>query len=155
MIKMIWAQSANRWIGKDGNLPWHAPEDLKNFQKLTSGQTVVMGRKTLNSLPLGGLPGRRNVIVTRQDGIQIFEVCKDPALLLKMPTDFWVIGGKELFDFFMPYADELYVSEMPFDVEGDVAAPEIPMRFEVLTTTQHVGFTVTYYVNTVVKNTIN
>ena len=63
-IHLIWAQDQNGGIGKNGNLPWHIPEDLKNFKKITFGSTIVMGRKTWDSLPIKPLPKRRNIILS-------------------------------------------------------------------------------------------
>lgn len=79
MIGLVWAQSANGVIGRDGTLPWHLPEDLKHFRALTTGATVLMGRRTWESLPprFRPLPGRRNVVLSRtpQEGVETFPTC--------------------------------------------------------------------------------
>lgn len=144
---MIWAVSEDGWIGKDGKLPWHVPAELKQFKTFTGGGTVVMGRKTWQSLPTQPLVGRRNVVVSTRGSIPGAEVCSNPYWLIAPDADFWVIGGKQLFDFFMPYADELYVSEIPIKVDGDVAEPYIASdQFNLTTALHHEDFTLEYYV---------
>jgi len=123
---MIWAVSENGWIGKGGKLPWNVPAELKHFSQLTKNSTVVMGRKTWESLPTKPLLSRNNIVLsstfTDAEGAT---VVANPFELLKEREDFWVIGGCQLFDFFMPYAHELHVSEVPVTVQGDVDEPHI------------------------------
>ncbi len=135
MIKMIWAQSLNDVIGYEGTIPWEVPEDLRLFKRLTNNSTVVMGRKTWESLPVRPLPNRYNVVVSasadenefEDDSVEVFSSVGDVLLAF---TDFWVIGGRQMYDAFMPYADELYVTTLQIDVPGDTFAPEIPEEFE-------------------------
>ena len=70
-IHLIWAQDVKRGIGTNGKLPWHIPEDLKNFKKITSNATIIMGRKTWDSLPVKPLPNRRNIVLSKTKNLNI------------------------------------------------------------------------------------
>jgi dihydrofolate reductase len=127
VIGLVWAQSANGVIGRDGGLPWHLPEDLKHFRTLTAGATVLMGRRTWESLPprFRPLPGRRNVVLssTQQEGVETF-----PDLgraLTTVPEDGWVIGGAAVYRAALPFADRVVVTEIRESFEGDTRAPEV------------------------------
>ncbi|WP_245633575.1 dihydrofolate reductase [Amycolatopsis jejuensis] len=127
VIGLIWAQSANGVIGRDGALPWHLPEDMKRFRSLTAGSTVLMGRRTWESLPprFRPLPGRRNLVLSRtpQDGVETFP---DLAKALAAATgDVWVMGGAAVYREALPFADRIEVTELREHFEGDVQAPEI------------------------------
>ena len=126
MLGLIWAQAQDRVIGKDGGMPWHVPEDLAHFKELTHGGTVVMGRRTWDSIDprFRPLPRRRNIVLTRDpawsaDGA---EVIRD---LAELPLDAWVIGGAELFAATVDRADVLEVTELDLAVDGDTWAPAI------------------------------
>lgn len=133
MISLIVAMDKNRVIGVDNQLPWHLPADLKRFKALTMGHTIVMGRKTYESIGRP-LPGRTNVIVTRQQHYQV-EGCRvahslDAAV---MPTrednEVFIIGGAELYTQAISYADRLYVTEIETKVaRGDAYFPEIDVQ---------------------------
>jgi len=134
-LGLIWAQSRNGIIGRDGVLPWHLPEDLAHFKTLTLGGAVVMGRRTWDSLPprFRPLPGRPNVVVTRQPGwnapgASVAHTVEDALRLASEPV--WVIGGLEIFSLALPRADVLEVTEINADVEGDTSAPVIPDGWE-------------------------
>jgi dihydrofolate reductase len=127
---MIWAQARNGVIGVDGGLPWHLPEDLKLFRTLTTGSTVVMGRRTWESLPprFRPLPGRVNVVLTSDpawsaDGARR---AGSGAEVLGAREPLWVIGGGTVYAAFLPHADRLVVTEVDVDVDGDTYAPGIP-----------------------------
>ena len=124
MIALVVAYSSNRVIGRDGDLPWHLPTDLQRFKRLTSGGTVVMGRRTWDSLPerFRPLPNRRNVVVSR-NGCDAPEVCRsvDEALA----QDCFVIGGGEVYAQALPLADRVYATEVEQTVDGDVLFPEL------------------------------
>lgn len=139
LIGLIWAEAAGGVIGRDGGMPWHVPEDLAHFKSLTAGAPVIMGRKTWDSLPppFRPLPGRRNIVVTRQhdwaaDGAEVAPSVDD-ALALAAQGDVdrvWVIGGAQLFSETIGRADRLEVTELRHDdgfaaVPGDVLAPAI------------------------------
>ena len=117
MIALVVAHSRNRVIGRDGDLPWHLPTDLKRFKALTEGGTVVMGRKTWDSLPerFRPLPNRRNVVVSR-GSLPLDEALQDAC---------FVIGGGEIYEQALPRADRVYATEIDADVEGDVVFPEL------------------------------
>ncbi len=131
-LGLIWAESSNRVIGFDGVMPWHLPEDLTHFKALTNGGTVLMGRRTWDSLPprFRPLPDRTNIVITRQqgwtaDGALVVHAVDD-ALALVTGTDAWVIGGLEIFALTIVTADVLEVTEINADYPGDTDAPAIP-----------------------------
>ncbi len=133
MIGLIWAQARGGVIGADGGIPWHIPEDMKFFRETTAGATVLMGRRTWDSLPprFRPLPGRTNVVVTRDrswqaDGAPQVRVQHD----LTLPDgDVWVIGGGEIYAAALPLADLLAVTEVDAAIDGDTRAPSIPDTF--------------------------
>jgi dihydrofolate reductase len=127
LIGLIWAQAANGVIGRDHGIPWHIPEDMKHFREVTTGSTVVMGRRTWDSLPprFRPLPGRRNVVLTRcvtwtAEGAEVAHDL-DEALV----GDVWVIGGADVYAAALPRADVLEVTELSAAHDGDVRAPEL------------------------------
>jgi dihydrofolate reductase len=129
VVSLIWAQSTSGVIGRDGAIPWHLPEDVARFRGLTMGHTVVMGRRTWESLParFRPLPGRRNVVLTRDpgyraDGADV--VSSLPAALCD--PDCWVIGGSEIYRLTLPVATRCEVTEVGMDLPttaGDARAP--------------------------------
>jgi dihydrofolate reductase len=129
-LTLIAAVARNGTIGRDNALLWQLPEDLRHFRAVTTGHPVIMGRKTWDSLParFRPLPGRRNIVVTRQPGWQAegAEVAASPdialALLAGVPQAF-VIGGAELYAATLPLADELLLTEIDRDFDGDVVFP--------------------------------
>ena len=127
MIGLVWAQSANGVIGRDGTLPWHLPEDMKHFRDLTTGATVLMGRRTWESLPprFRPLPGRRNLVLSRtpQDGAETFPDLQQA--LAAAPGSVWVIGGAAVYRAALPLAERIVVTEIREAFDGDVHAPEV------------------------------
>ena len=130
-LNLIFARTRNGVIGKDNALPWHLPEDLAHFKRTTLGCPVIMGRKTWDSLQakFRPLPGRTNVVVTRQPGWtsgsaalradsleQAMQLCGDAP-------DVWVIGGAQMYAAAMPLASSAVVTEIDIEVEGDAFAP--------------------------------
>ena len=114
-IHMIWAQDNNNAIGRDGTLPWHFSEDLKNFKKLTTGSSIVMGRKTWDSLPIKPLPNRRNIVIssTNQEGVESYTSIKGCIESLsddKEVSDVYIIGGMSVYKFFYEYANTLHIT---------------------------------------------
>lgn len=130
MLAIAVAKSANNVVGSRGGLPWYLPADLRHFKQLTTGHTVVMGRKTFDSIisRLGHpLPERHSIVVTRDaefayDGV---EVMYDVASIRKLAGRVFVIGGGEVYRQTIDYADTLYVTEVHADIEGDVTFPTI------------------------------
>lgn len=124
MVAIVVAHSRNRVIGRDGGLPWHLPTDLRRFRELTSGGTVVMGRKTYESIPerFRPLPNRRNVVVSR-NGCDAPEVCRSVGEAVR--GDCFVIGGGEVYAQALPLADRVYATEIDADVDGDALFPAL------------------------------
>jgi dihydrofolate reductase len=119
--------AANRVIGRDGDLPWHLPGDLKHFKELTSGGTVVMGRKTYESIPerFRPLPNRRNIVLTR-NGFEDPGAEIENDLRAALAQDCFVIGGGSLYAQALPLADRLYLTEVDAEIAGDTFFPETP-----------------------------
>lgn len=129
MINFIVAVDKNNVIGKDNKLPWRLPEDLKYFKKTTLDKTMIMGRKTFESLP-GILPGRNHVVLTRK-GIntehpQVSSIGSVKDVLTKFKNEeIFVIGGSDIFKQFLPYVDKLFITHIDEVFEGDTYFPEI------------------------------
>jgi dihydrofolate reductase len=127
VIGLVWAQSANGVIGREGTLPWHLPEDMKRFRSLTTGATVIMGRRTWESLPprFRPLPGRRNLVLSRtpQEGVETFPDL--PRALAAASGDVWVMGGAAVYEAALPYADRIEVTEIKELFDGDTRAPDV------------------------------
>ena len=111
-IYLIWAQDKNGGIGKNGRLPWMLPEDLKNFKKITLNSTIVMGRKTWDSLKIKPLPQRRNIVLSSKkiSGVECY-ISKEAMLNnIKKETSLFIIGGSQIYNLFYPMADELHIT---------------------------------------------
>jgi len=128
-VQLIWAQAHDRVIGAGGALPWHLPEDMALFRRLTTGGTVVMGRRTWESLPerFRPLPGRTNVVLTSDPGWSADGARRagSVAEVLDGHESLWVIGGGAVYSAFLPHADRLVVTEVDLQVDGDTWAPAI------------------------------
>ena len=131
-LKLIYARSRNGVIGREGQLPWHLPADLAHFKQTTLGQAVVMGRKTWDSLPerFRPLPGRTNIVITRQKDWQaagaLVAHSLDQAMALCPESEpLWVIGGAEVYAQALPLASTVVVTEIDIDVQGDAHAPHL------------------------------
>lgn len=127
-ITLILARALNGAIGKDNDLPWHLPADLKRFKALTMGSAMIMGRKTFESLP-GLLPGRRHIVLTRSKdwdapGAEVAHSAQ-AALDLAGNDPVFVIGGAAIFDMFEPFADRIELTEVIAEVDGDVFMPDL------------------------------
>jgi dihydrofolate reductase len=128
-LGLIWAQSTSGVIGRDNGIPWRLPEDQARFKQLTIGHTVVMGRLTWESLPskVRPLPGRKNVVVTRQTGFMAAGADVAGSLEEALTDDdAWVIGGAQLYTFALPFATRCEVTEIEIDLrreDGDAVAP--------------------------------
>ena len=144
-VGLVWAEAANGTIGNAGVLPWHLPEDLAHFKAVTLGSPVVMGRKTWESLParFRPLPGRRNIVVTRQqdwhaDGVDTADsIAAALAIAGEGTADddvVWVIGGAEVFSAVIDTAQRLEVTTIREAIEGDAVAPAITERWRLVST---------------------
>ena len=113
-IHLIWAQDINGGIGVNGKLPWHISEDLKNFKKLTLNSTIIMGRKTWDSLPVKPLPKRNNIVLssTKQKNVITFNTFEDCIDTLKKQKTkkIFIIGGRSIYKLFFNMADYLHIS---------------------------------------------
>ena len=145
-IVIIAAVAKNRVIGKDNQLLWNIPEDMAHFKALTAGHTVIMGRKTWESLParFRPLPGRRNIVISRQSdyaapGAEVADSLKNALELVSTatkgsakptegsarPTTAFIIGGEQIYTQAMELADRLEITEVDLEPEGDAWFPEI------------------------------
>ncbi len=121
-ISLIVARADNGVIGREGEIPWHLPTDLRRFKRLTMGSPMIMGRKTFESLP-GLLPGRRHIVISRnpdwaEDGAELVSSRED-ALRAANAPHVWVIGGAEIYRIFLPIADRIELTEVRASPEGD------------------------------------
>lgn len=130
-ITLIAAVAENGVIGRDGGLPWHLPEDLKRFQRVTRGRTVVMGRRTFESLS-GPLAGRRNLVVTsnrgyRAEGAEIVHSLEEAVQAARESgeDELYVLGGAELYKAALAIADRLDLTRVEASVEGDTRFPAV------------------------------
>lgn len=141
MISLIVAKARNGIIGSNNDLPWYLPADLRHFKEVTMGHTVVMGRKTFESIisRLGKpLPGRKNVVITRDEsfnypGVTIIHDVADISTL----GDCFVIGGAEIYRQTIDMADRLYITEVNADIEGDTFFPDINSSWKEISREQH------------------
>jgi len=131
-LKLIYARASNGVIGRDNTLPWHLPEDMAHFKRMTLGCPVIMGRKTWESLPakFRPLPGRLNVVVTRQtdflaEGAHVAHSIEQASSLCPPESPAWVIGGAEVYAQALPLASEAVVTEIDAAFEGDAFAPSL------------------------------
>jgi dihydrofolate reductase len=124
VITLIVAVADSGVIGRDNGLPWHLPEDLKRFKRLTLGKPIVMGRKTYESIGKP-LPGRQNIVVTRDPNYRPAGVIvvKDPESALRAAGDapeIMIIGGAELFRVYLPFAGRIHLTRVHGDIAGDI-----------------------------------
>ncbi|PNE02800.1 dihydrofolate reductase [Alcanivorax sp. MD8A] len=133
-LSMMVAKASNNVIGRDNKLPWYLPNDLKYFKQVTFGKPVIMGRKTWESLK-GPLPGRTNIVITRQpdylaDGAKVVATLDDAVAMaenvafIEGQEEAVIMGGAEIYSLALPQADRLYLTEVHANVEGDTFFPE-------------------------------
>jgi len=140
-VGMIWAMSRNRVIGKDNKLPWHLPADLRHFKRTTLGVPIIMGRNTYESMG-GALPGRTNIIVTSGDlggdaeqfeHVVLARSLEDALVLAREQAAkdgrerCFICGGSAIYAAGLPLADELFITQVDAEVEGDVLFPEFDL----------------------------
>ena len=131
-LGLIYARARNGVIGRDNAIPWHLPEDLAHFKATTLGCPVIMGRKTWDSLPprFRPLPGRRNIVVTRQadwraEGAERAGSLEQALASCADAPRVWVIGGAQLYRLALPHAELVEVTVIDQDFQGDAYAPEL------------------------------
>ncbi|MBI4050093.1 MAG: dihydrofolate reductase [Candidatus Doudnabacteria bacterium] len=154
MIILVAAVAKNNVIGKENDLPWYLPEDLKRFKRLTTGKTVLMGRKTYDSIirRLGKpLPNRKNVVVTRDanfkapEGVEIYHSL-DAALAKYGNEHLFVIGGGEIYRQTIDRADKLEITHVDQQIDGDAFFPEIDeKKWKKTEEEPHEGYTFVTY----------
>ena len=129
-ITLVAAIASNNVIGKENSLPWNIPEDLKRFKQMTSGHTILMGRKTFDSIGRP-LPNRQNIVMTKdenfdQEGIKVINDFDEALELIKESNDdIFVIGGSKIYELFEPVANALAITRILKDFEGDAFFPDI------------------------------
>lgn len=149
-ITLLAALGRNRVIGRDGAMPWHLPEDLRHFKHTTLGHPLIMGRKTFESIGRV-LPGRRTIVITRQDEWSHADVetahSLPEALSLAGPADeVFVVGGGEVYAEAMPFAQRMVLSEVPDAPEGDTWFPEWSTKqWHEVSREPHEGFEIATY----------
>lgn len=129
MIAFVWAEDAKGLIGKADVLPWHLPNDLKFFKQVTTGHTIVMGRKTFDGMQKRLLPKRHTIVMTQDvhydsNGAQMCHNIQD-IITLAQHEEVYVIGGAKIFSLFMPYVSLLYQTKIHHTFDGDAHMPEI------------------------------
>jgi len=153
-ITIIAAVAKNNVIGKEGDIPWHIPEDLKHFREETDGFPVIMGRKTYESLPSGPLKGRENIVITRRKDYkpdkevvvkhslkEAIEYCEK-----KNYVKAFIGGGESVYRQSLPFADKLDITRIHKDYEGDAHFPEIdPDKWQLVSKERQNGYTFMVY----------
>ncbi len=129
-ISIISAIAENNVIGKDNDLIWHISEDLKRFKRITAGHTVIMGRKTYESLPFKPLPKRTNIVITRDknlklEGVLIVSSPEEAIEKCKGEEEVFICGGASIYKHFLSIADKMYLTKLYHSFEGDTYFPEI------------------------------
>ena len=131
MIILIAAVAENNALGKNNDLLWHLPKDFKRFKEITSGHTIIMGRKTFESFPKP-LPNRTHIIITRQkdykrEGCIVVKDLENALVLCPMTDDVFVIGGGEIYAQSIHLADQLDITKVHYSFDADVYFPEIDL----------------------------
>ena len=152
-IVIIAAVAKNRVIGRDNQLIWNIPEDMAHFKALTAGHTVVMGRKTWQSLPprFRPLPGRRNIVISRQadyaaPGAEVADSLENALKQASTAAVVFIIGGEQIYTQAMAVADRLEITEVDLESEGDAWFPEIAaVDWEKTAKTETAGFAFVTY----------
>ncbi len=150
-LHLIYARAANGVIGKDNAMPWHLPEDMAHFKQLTQGCVVIMGRKTWDSLPprFRPLPGRTNIVVTRQGDWQAEGALRADSLAQALQQaqaastepsrPVWVMGGAQIYAQALPLASRVEVTEIAQDFDGDAYAPTLDAHWVEATRSEHIS----------------
>ncbi len=132
-LSLIWAMADNRVIGIENRLPWKLPADMKWFRQNTMGKPIIMGRLTFESFGAKPLPGRRNIIISRNpaytaDGIEVYTSLEDALQSTQSNEETMIIGGMSLYKQALPLADRLYMTLIHANVEGDAWFPEFDLH---------------------------
>ena len=137
IVSLIVAMGPKREIGFENKLLWHNSEDLKNFKKVTTGKSIVMGRKTFESIGKP-LPNRQNIVLTNKTGLDIegVTVISDPLMAFEFALEYSdtdeseliIIGGAEIYKLYLPYVQKIYLSEMDYQGPADTFFPELDLK---------------------------
>lgn len=132
LVTLIVAAADNGVIGRDNTLPWHLPEDLKRFKRLTMGKPIVMGRKTYESIGKP-LPGRQNIVLTRdanyqREGVTVVHDVDAALRAAGNAPEIMIIGGADLFRLFLPHAGRAHLTRVHGDIAGDVRWGDLDER---------------------------
>jgi dihydrofolate reductase len=143
MISIIVAIAENLAIGKNNDLLWHIPGDMKYFKRVTSGHPVIMGKRTYDSLPRRPLPNRRNIVITDLpgetiDGCEMAYSIEEAVALCNPGEENFIIGGASVYRQFLPVTDRLYLTRVHKSFEGDVFFPELDfLAWELISREDH------------------
>jgi dihydrofolate reductase len=129
IVTAVVAIAENRAIGKDNELLWHLPKDLKHFKEITKGHTIIMGRKTFDSIGKP-LPHRRNIVITRSkdleiEGAEVANAVEEALALCMDENEVFIVGGADIYKLAMPSTDRIYLTTVHESYEGDAYFPEI------------------------------
>jgi dihydrofolate reductase len=132
-LSLIWAMADNRVIGIENRLPWKLPADMRWFRQQTMGKPIVMGRLTFESFGAKPLPGRRNIIISRNpdyaaQGIEVYSSLEDALRAVSDEAEVMIIGGMSLYQQALPLADRLYMTLVHAAIDGDAWFPDFDMR---------------------------
>ncbi|MCF6365014.1 MAG: dihydrofolate reductase [Bacteroidales bacterium] len=128
-ISIIAAIAENNVIGKDNDLIWHISEDLKRFKKLTSGHSIIMGRKTYESLPFKPLPNRKNIVISSQknlilEGAVVVQSPEEAVKICEGEKEVFICGGATIYNHFINIANKMYITKVHHKFDGDTFFPE-------------------------------
>ncbi|HEX2934210.1 MAG TPA: dihydrofolate reductase [Bacteroidales bacterium] len=136
-ITLIAALADRNAIGLDNNLLYHIPEDLKRFKQITSGHTIIMGRKTWDSLKVKPLPDRKNIVITNgvygfPKSVVLANSIEDALKACDPANENFVIGGETIYRLFLPFAQKLYITRIYASFDADTFFPEIDKSWEIV-----------------------
>jgi len=129
-ITIIVATDINNGIGKDNDLMWHLSEDLKRFKAITSGHTIIMGRKTWDSLPKKPLPNRKHIIISSSlkiddENVKVVSSPYEALTLMDEKHENFIIGGGQIYNLFLPFANKIELTKVLLEFDADTFFPEI------------------------------
>jgi dihydrofolate reductase len=132
-VIIIAALSENSVIGRGNALPWHLPADLKRFKRLTSGHTVIMGRRTFESIDLKPLPHRPTIVLSRDNalsthGVAVVRTIEDALALARQAPEVFILGGGKVFEAALPYTDRMELTRVHATLPGDAFFPRLNLR---------------------------
>jgi dihydrofolate reductase len=141
IVSAIVAMAENRVIGKNNQLPWHLPADLKHFKELTTGHSIIMGRKTYESIGKP-LPNRENIILTRDknyqaEGCKVVHAIEEAIKLAAHNKELFIIGGAEIYQQAMPYIHRIYLTVVHHYFEGDTYFPALNNEWREISNERH------------------